>query len=215
MKIAVGLFGIHYVKRLNHWARWITDVDYRVVYQNNKERIYGCFPNAEFDYYSSTYNSEVIDQLRNDFKFQNLKLQDVNTALPNGEEMFIRRNRIFKQTLELIIQSNKPYDYVLITRYDIEMTLKISALNFDYNKVNLFYRSKWEDDYSLCDDNFYFMKYSKFQQFYKEVCEIDETITSHKWNRYISDIHYLYEGAYYTHESPVYQISRINLIESI
>jgi hypothetical protein len=35
MKVAVGLFGIHYIDNLNHWIGWKHGVDYRKTFRES------------------------------------------------------------------------------------------------------------------------------------------------------------------------------------
>ena len=67
-------------------------------------------------------------------------------------------------------------------------------------------RAKWGADNTLCDDNFYLLKYSKLQEFYDTICSLDENVSSHTYNKYLKDINYLVEGEYYSHELPTYFI---------
>ena len=71
-RVAVGLFGIHYISCLNHWMGWKHGVDYSQCYLNNKENIFEKFDTT---FYSSTYFSDKIENLIFDYKFRLLKLR--------------------------------------------------------------------------------------------------------------------------------------------
>lgn len=212
MRLAVGLFGIHFVEDLNHWANWTTSTDYRKTYQNNRDNIYSCFKDTTIDYFSATYHSPVVIQLEKDYKFHEVRYFELDSSTPIGNEMFTRRNQIFKRTIELILDSKSTYDCVLITRYDMLMKKKIDIELFNYDKVNVFYQAKWGSEHDLCDDNFYFMSRSKLEKFYNDVCALSEEISSHRWSRHLPDLHYMYPGSYYSHESTLYAICRTKLI---
>jgi len=206
MKLAVGLFGIHYIEKLNHWSDYGMSVDYRKSLQNCKTNMFDSFLDSTVDYFSATYKSPLSQVLLNDYKFRKIQFNDIDNTPPINNEKFIRRNRIFKKTVKLMLGYD--YDFALITRYDIRMMVNINTLTFDFDKINLFYKTKWGEDYNLCDDNFYFLPYNRLQKFYDDICLIDESISSHRWNQYLSDLNYLIDGIYYSHQSKIYHVTR-------
>jgi len=212
MKIAVGLFGIHYLEDLNHWAfgEKSHTVDYRKTYKNCKNNIYNSLgTNASIDYFSATYQSAISQELLRDYNFRKIRFNKVNNSPPIRDEKFLRRNRIFKKTIELMIDPAYDYDFALITRYDMRMKVDINSLVFDFDKINVFYKAKW-NGYSeeLIDDNFYYMRYDKLRDFYNNVLLIPENISSHLWCNYLTNLHMAIDGSYYSHESPIYHINR-------
>jgi len=208
-KVAVGLFGIHYIQKLNHWMGWVHGVDYRIPYSNNQEKLYN---NFNVEYYSSTYHSSIINELIYDFNFSALKLKEVdNTKYDDLKFSFIKRNRVFKETIELILNSNTLYDFVIITRYDCLFKQNFNYLNIDFNKINFLCKSKWGDVTDLADDNFYIIPYNLLNEFYKTIISIDEDASSHEYSKYFNDINYMVDGEYYSHEIKYYQINRIPL----
>ena len=210
-KIAVGLFGIHYLEEMNHWCFGKNTVDYRKTYENNKNNIYNLLGSTSIDYFSATYDSSIYKELLKDYHFRKIQFNEVNNSpATHDDEKFIKRNRIFKKTIELMIDPAYDYDLALITRYDMRMKVKINDLTFDFDKINVFYKAKWKG-YSeeLIDDNFYYMPYNKLQDFYNNILRIPENITSHLWGNHLTNIHMAVDGSYYSHESPVYNINRI------
>jgi hypothetical protein len=210
-KIAVGLFGIHYLQDLNHWCFGKHMVDYRKTYENCKNNIYNLLgSDVSIDYFSATYDSAIYQELLKDYNFRRIQFNEVdNSTAIHDDEKFIRRNKIFKKTIELMIDPEYDYDFALITRYDMRMKVKINSLSFDFDKVNVFYKAKWNGyDEELIDDNFYYMPYNKLQDFYNKMLTIPENITSHLWGKYLTDLHMVVDGSYYSHESPVYNINR-------
>jgi hypothetical protein len=212
-KLAIGLFGIHYMEDLNHWMHWINNVDYSETYDNNKEYLYNDFEAGGnmLEFYSATYKSPKEEDIKRDYQFRALSLQKVDNSVGQLSSYFVRRNRIFKKTIKLILDNKtKDYDFVILTRYDMNFIIPIIDMNIDFNKINLLYKAKWGDNSNLCDDNFYFMPYSKLQYFYDVISSLDETISSHLYHLHIdpAEINYMTEGAYYSHESPVYRIHR-------
>jgi hypothetical protein len=206
-QIAVGLFGIHYQEDMQHWMGWIAQVDYKSVWENNKKIL---FDNFIPSFFSATYFSPMVDTLLKDFNFDAIKLKKItNIKQINLTDAFIIRNTIFLNTMRLIIESNKFYDYVLLTRYDLHF--KEPILNYlKLEKINLICRTKWGSDEDLVDDNFYFMPFDKFKMFYNTINSIPITETSHRYHKYFNaeDMSYLVEGKFYSHEIPIYFIKR-------
>jgi hypothetical protein len=206
MKVAVGLFGIHYLNELNHWMNWKIKVDYTEGYEINKKILYDT---VDVDFYSSTYFSEKTNQLLNDYKFKSIKLQHVDNKVEAvlGDN-WKKRNKRFKETIQLIFDSNIDYDYVILTRYDIEFFTNPFTLNLDNDKINVTCKLYSGMMPYMIDDNFYLLSYSKLNYFYNELCKIDETIWAHSYSEYINDFNFLIDGMYYTHSMPMYKFLR-------
>ena len=208
-KIAVGLFGIHYCKNFNHWMGWLHDIDYRYTYNNNIEKIYKLF---DIDYYSCTYNSDIINELLKNFNFKNYKLKTISNVKEDNIELnWKKRNVIFKETLKLIINSNIEYDFVILTRYDCNFLQYFNELNIDYKKINFLCKSKCGDRNDFSDDNFYIIPFNLLYHFQNIISKIDETIWSHDYHKYFlnDEINYMIDGYFYSHEIQFYQICRI------
>lgn len=190
MKLAVGLFGIHYEDHLKHWMKWDIKVDYKKSVENFKECI---FLDHDVNIYSSTYFSEKVNELIKDYSFRSLRLAEIDNNYENdlGFNMQ-KRNRRFKETIKLILDDNIIYDYVLLTRYDIFFKQKIWDLDINYNEINVMYEGVWGN--KIIDDNFYFMPYDKLQFFYDKVDSINEKEGSHYYYKHIDNINLIVKG---------------------
>ena len=87
----------------------------------------------------------------------------------------------------------------------------IIDLNINYDKINMLCQNKCGGRHDLCDDNFYLMSFNKLKEFYNIIDNIDISVSSHEYNKYIKDINYMVEGQYYSHEYPMCHIARIPL----
>lgn len=231
MKVAVGLFGIHFSNALNHWTGVHRSdnkqirVDYKHSYENNKSIL---FDSIDAHFYSATYFSPVLENLISDYNFKVLKIKKLYNGVPiltfrniTDYNPFILRNYIFVDTLELIMNDikkidyeNTPlYDYVLLTRYD--MNFLQNPLNFvDYEKLNVVCYIKWGDSSDYIDDNFYFMPTSIFEKFYNEVKSLDIRMSSHEYHKYISaDINFMVTGSYHGGTSSIYNLPRLQPLD--
>lgn len=204
MKIAVGLFGMHFSVEYDHWCFGKSTVDYRRVYTNNQEFLWSNTNISSLDFYGSTYDSPVIDQLTQDYKFKSMSIATMETELKSS----IYRNQQFRSVLNLIKDVYSDYDWIVITRYDLRFISSPWNTNISSDHVNLLYRAKWGDDSSICDDNFYLIPRAKFQEFFNFIAELPLDIHSHWYNHHYDDFHYMVDGCYYSHESTVYHIDR-------
>ena len=207
MKIAIGLFGIHYQKQLIHWMPdWVLNIDYKNVLDNNKKYLYR---NNHITFYSSTYFTEKLPELINDFKFKKLQLNQMqNEKNEIIQNRWIKRNKRFKETIKLILDDGVEYEYVIIQRFDLFFKKSVFYYELDYTKLNLICKSKTADDVEYWDDNFYFLPYKLLKKFYNDLCKIPENVSSHCHNQYIKDYNYLINEAYGSHEIPIYIIDR-------
>jgi hypothetical protein len=209
-KVAVGLFGVHYIDQLNHWMNWKHRVDFRESIQNNKQFLY-----KDFDcvFFSSTYFSSEVSALITEFKFKALKLKHVDNSNQSLKNSFAKRNKIFLETIELILDDAHSYDYVMLTRYDLLFNHHLFD-NIHEEKVNIICRAKWGEDENLLDDNFYFMPHGLLNEFYYSIKTMPITESSHTYNKYFKNFHFILgnEKSYYSHEIPTYTIKRGNQI---
>jgi hypothetical protein len=205
LNTAIGLFGIHYVENLNHWMGWNHAVDYSHCIKNNQETVFNHY-NTTF--YSHTYFSKKINELVEDYKFKSLKLKPISNERSDN---YRSKNISVKETIKLILEDNVEYDVVILMRYDMIFHQNLIDLNIDYNKVNMLCLNKCGSIHDLCDDSFYLLPFSKLQEFYDTIDKIDVNASSHAYNKHIEDINYMVDGAYYTHEYPMYHVLRTPL----
>ena len=210
-KVAIGLYGIHYIDGLNHWMpEWTPSVDYKKCLQNNIDFV---FNDYDTTFYSSTYFSDKTVELYNDYKFKSLKLSEIdNTKDIDIKTSFIKRNRIFRQTIELILADNIEYDSVILMRYDMKFKTKLP--NIDYTKVSITNKTIWGENRDLTDDCLYVVPFNILKQFYGVVCSIPEDVSAHEWHKYIKDIHWMIDEPMFSHLNPTYEIVRGNMYET-
>ena len=205
LNTAIGLFGIHYVANLNHWMGWNHTVDYSHCLENNQKTVFNHY-NSSF--YSSTYFSEKINNLIEDFNFKHLKLKHI---VNKKEANYRSKNTSVKETVKLILEDNINYDVIILMRYDMIFHQDITDLNIDYKKINMLCQNKCGYVHDFCDDSFYLMPLNKLQYFYDTIDKIDINKSSHEYNRYIEDINYMVDGQYYSNEYPMYHVLRVPL----
>jgi hypothetical protein len=206
MKLAVGLFGIHYIDELNHWMGWKNGVDYRRTYISQHSLIYSKF---QTKFYSATYHSDIDKGiLLSDYNFSTIVFTEIDNSTSNS---LVKRNNIFKNTVKLILDKDEDSDLVLLTRYDLKFKGGFELFNIDYNKINFLCGNMNGNDSDLVDDNFYIIPKSLLKYFYETINEASENLSSHLYHKLFEDYNFLINGWYYSHENPFYEIRRINL----
>lgn len=183
-KIAIGLFGIHYLKNFNHWCDWSLLIDYKKTIQNNIDffKYYQNTYENELTFFSSTYFSEKLTELIDDFNFKSLQLNIIDNRKIYGNN-YIQKNRRLKETIKLILDNNFEYDLIILTRFDILLEKKIYDFKLNLDKINILYEGEWEGIHEI-DDNFYVLSYNKLKYFYEQLEKIDEKIKSHHFHHY-------------------------------
>lgn len=141
MKFAILLTGIHYDKKYIHHAnKEKNDVyinDYRNSFDYIKTKILNCI--KDYDIYLHTNKSNVQDELLKDYKpkryifedvnFDDFKIKHYNYSCKSYP---IRNHRLMKG-LEMIKNTRIKYDFVIVTRFDLNLKLKFSELKIDYD----------------------------------------------------------------------------------
>ncbi len=213
MKTAVGLFGIHYVDRLNHWMGWKHGVDFEKTIDTFKNQI---LQNLDTHFFISTYKSNVYTKLLHAYKpIKKLILSNLDNKIPNNfNENFIRRNSRFLEVMKSIIDSKENFERIILTRFDLmfKQNATLSKLDIREDKINFLNKTGWGDNKNLCDDNFYVFSQKQFNFFYDTVNNIDISISSHEYKNYFkqNDINYMQKQLYYSHNNPFYYIYRVH-----
>lgn len=205
MQLAVGLFGIHHINELNHWMGWKNGVDYRETYHNQFSMLYSKF---QTKYYSATYYSDIKNELMDDYNFVSVTFANIDNTESNP---IVKRNRIFKNTIKLILDDKTNWDLAILTRYDLRFKDGFYSLNIDFNKVNFLCGAKWGDDVDLVDDNIYAIPKPILKDFYEKIDKIPENVSSHQYHKWFDEHNFMIQGSWYSHENPFYEIVRIPL----
>ena len=204
MRIAVGLFGIHHLDNLNHWMGWKHGVDYRKTFDNQLTQIYS---HHDVKYYSSTYYSDVQDELLNDYNFTNITFSEIDNSSETNQ--WVKRSKVFKNTIKLILEDEHDWDLVILTRYDLHFKQNFYSLDINFDKVNFLCGARWSEDSNLVDDNFYCIPKDLLKSFYDTIETIPVTTSSHQYHKWFDDYHLMIPGHWYSHELPMYNIVRI------
>lgn len=204
MKIAVGLFGIHHLDTLNHWMGWKHGVDYRKSYHNQFNYIYA---NHDVKYYSATYYSDIKGELMDDYNFTSVTFKEIDNSTTS--DPVVKRNKIFKNTIKLMLEDKTEWDLAIITRYDLEFKQYLYNLDIDFSKINFLCGAKCGPDFDLVDDNFYCIPRPLLKEFYDTIETIPETISGHQYHKWFDNYNFMGEGKWYSHEMPYYNIVRI------
>ncbi len=187
MKIALCLRGIHYAN-----DNIITD--YRNSNKNYMEQLIEPLKkNNDVDIFLLTYESEIINELLNDYNPKDIIILNSNERF-NGSNW--HRQLIFhKSSIDLVKgyenNNNFRYDIIINVRFDLFFTLNFQEWNIVYNKINIMFKHPSGN----CDDNFFIIPRNYFDLFYDATINllINNKIT-HEYNHVLNEdnIHYAY-----------------------
>jgi hypothetical protein len=205
--IAVGFFGISYLKEYNHWMSWKTNPDWRK--SNYKTTLYEILAerNNKIDHYFSTYHHELEQELIDFYRPKNYLFNEFE----NGKRGISRHKR-FTETIGLF-ENN--YDYYIMTRFDIYFKYEqLLNCNISNSSINVTSKHGCGNDMNLLCDSFYFFNNSMLDIFkcFLENIEVgeEEGFAYHILHRKPNapDFSYMIEGSYYSHNCPVWTIIR-------
>lgn len=217
MKIAILFSGLHYKE---NYKQGLTknntyNINYKDSFNNIKTNI---LDNNNIDVYISSETSRYTNDLLNDYKpvdyiMKNINFDDLNMKnYSYSVKTYPIKNLRILYGLELIKKSKIEYDYIIITRFDIQFNLKLNEMNIDYNKDwNIGF--KVENNVHI-EDNFWIIKNSivdKFIDLFKK--RKNKKLKTHCINQFINEdngvtINYIYNKPYNILLSPFYTLNR-------
>lgn len=203
---AFGMFGMSYTSNYKHWHANMGNVqiDFRKsIAGYHKDLLNG----RKYDCFLSTYDHELRNELLDAWKPKQFVL--AQKVLSNR---FYSRNMHVSNICRLILDSQrirgKPYDTVILTRFDLEFIQRPFELAVNLKRLNL--SAKCERD-PLIDDNIYIMPGSMLPAFYNIIEENWNKSAHHirdKFEASLGPINFLVYGFYLVSKNPVYKIIR-------
>ena len=144
--MAICIAGLHWEENFqNAFVDHPITINYKKYVKNIKTKIYKYFENEYYiDTFLCTQHSCVIDDLIKTY-------QPVQIIIENKNHCYKKLN-VLKAVRDQMDKSNKIYDLVLITRFDIYILDEFTKNNFNLNKLNIV--SILEHD-RVCDDNLF------------------------------------------------------------
>jgi hypothetical protein len=160
MKLALLLFGMSKCEYI-HWSNEKKlFIDFEKSYENYKEFIFDFFKKKGYDI-DVYFATNILD---NNDKIKLCKTyKPINyTFVKNGKNKTISRNKKLQSVINLCLKSQKNYDLVLITRFDLLFKKDFDKSNIKLDKFNLV--SILQKSYQICD-NFYLFPYKYLKNF--------------------------------------------------
>jgi len=206
------LFGISKLDSYNHWTKqYSLNIDYRQSLDNYKTYLINHFTAKGFaiDFFLSTYNSTIENELIKDFAPKKYVLVPFKT----GKSNHISRNSHYINVLNLAnmhsIHNKITYDLVIVTRFDIMFKKPLDELRIYHDRFNISYRCETDPN---IDDNFYIFHGKYLATFLKFISALPSHLSYHKiYNRliqHISNINFMVDGNYWVNNNPVYDLIR-------
>lgn len=166
MKIAILIRGIHYMEIYNSPLQHIgaIKIDYSETLNSFNEMILN--PLRAFgtvDVFTVTYKSSKLDDMILSYNATN-KLIEFKGIIQDTDE---RTKEIVKTILDGLNMIDDSYDYLLITRFDLEYTSKIDLSEYK-EKINIPY-CEFYNPKSCINDNFFVLHKSVIEIFKKSL----------------------------------------------
>lgn len=133
MRIALLLRGLIHSDRYVHHTGVVFDVDYRNNRENvQKKIIERCNELGSVDVFISSYDCKLKQQCIDDYK------PKAHVFLPVGTQ-----SDCMLAGLELIRPED--YDFVIVTRFDIDLRCDLLGMEIDYDRFNILWREQTQD----------------------------------------------------------------------
>ena len=151
MRAAICLRGVHYIEKIDNWY---------VNYKDSLESFnnYLCEPlkkagYEQIDVFMSTYETSVLDQLKNDYNVVKLMLPEFDINADRQDITFEHFIRLFEGVVSYEKENNFKYDFVVSTRFDVKFNWPIDNPNKLYKKVDYnIFNITYIHPYGHCDD---------------------------------------------------------------
>lgn len=211
-KLALMLFGIHYLPRYFHWAKWRININFEASVTNYQKYLFNYFRKQgyEIDVFISSYHSEKEYTLLTTYKPTRCQF----TNMINGSDHTKQRNERFLEVMDLCqlhsIQHQMNYDMYLLTRFDLEFINSLDILNIDMDKINIPYRMESEQQHDVIEDNFYIIGGPNFEKFVQICRRMPRDEPFHKLHHYNNglEIHYMIDRFHSLNNNPLYRLER-------
>lgn len=171
MRIALLLRGMAFCKEYKHPSGKKLYVDYRKSIENYKEYI---MRGNEVDVFYHTYYSKGldVDDLNREYRPKAFSLSK-DTEL--SEIPIVQKYQSCVNSLMMVLntfyeyclKNNVKYDYVILTRFDLLLKIKIKDLALEQDKFNI---SCMTENKKLMDDNFFVSDFYTYQKYLNILC---------------------------------------------
>jgi hypothetical protein len=144
--MAICFSGLHYIENMEHWSKMKSNIHYKQYENNIKTKIYKFFErDYEIDTFFCTNSSIMIDDLCKTYN-------PIKYSIENDLGGNFKKRKVLELLLDFINETNKNYDTILLTRFDIYILEQFTNQNIKLNSLNIV--SELEHS-AVCDDNLF------------------------------------------------------------
>jgi len=149
MKFAVGFKGVHYMNGEFNWK-----VDFEDQLHNFFEKIVNPLKQDghSVDIFLSTYESPKSKRLYELYNPVNVSFLEFFPKEERYDAQYRHHINLYNNIMQHQINNSVKYDFVITTRFDIEMNVSINDMNLDFSMFNIMYKQ----DYGDVDDCIWF-----------------------------------------------------------
>ena len=142
MRFAIGFKGVHYMSGKFNW-----NIDFEEQLQNFFEKMVNPLKEKghTVDIFLSTYESSKSSRLYELYNPVNVSFLEF---IPNEERydaQYRHHINLYNNIIQYQINNSVKYDFVITTRFDIEMNFSISDMNIDFSMFNIMFKQTYGD----------------------------------------------------------------------
>jgi hypothetical protein len=192
MHIAICIKGVHYINEPN--IQW--SVDFHNVIDNYYEKLYNYYINNRHhvDVFISTYNTKYNNEIVEKYNPKNIHFSDINLS----EDTYISQINHTLINFEFIKKHeekhNSKYDFIINTRFDLQLNINMDDLDINYDNFYCFYGSD-----NNIDDSFWMFPRNKLDEIQYALSIMHKNFdTLHQLSKYIDfKIYFLFDKEYF------------------
>lgn len=155
--MAILFFGKHFGENV-HWSKNVYQIDWRESLTNYKTMVFDYFQQEyEIECYAGTYDTSKLSDVITDYNIKGYKL-----AAP-AHTRHLSRHGCVISAFEALFESDKVYDMVLLTRFDLKFMVPFSEVEIKPDQINVV--SRLEHEHLVCD-NLYIFPFSLAKKIY-------------------------------------------------
>ena len=149
MKFAIGFKGVHYMNGEFNWK-----IDFEEQVQNFFEKIVNPLKHKghTVDIFLSTYESPKSKRLNELYNPVNVSFLEFSPKEERYDAQYRHHINLYNNIIQYQINNSVKYDFIITTRFDIEMNVLINDMNLDFSMFNIMFKQ----DYGDADDCMWF-----------------------------------------------------------
>jgi hypothetical protein len=142
MKFAIGFKGVHYMNGEFNWK-----IDFEEQIQNFFEKIVNPLKQKgnTVDIFLSTYESPKSKRLYELYNPVDVSFLEFFPKEERYDAQYRHHINLYNNIIQYQIKNSVNYDFVITTRFDIEMNISIDEMNINFSMFNIMFKNDYDD----------------------------------------------------------------------